>query len=64
MSRDAISNTGPILHLQEINLLTALGVFDRIFIPELVAQELHSHGFDLAQFDVEGLTYFSPKASS
>lgn len=40
----AISDTGPILHLHEINRLDALGVFARIDVPDRVALELERLG--------------------
>lgn len=36
----AVSNTGPIIHLSEIDLITALNVFDEIYICEEVKKEL------------------------
>ncbi len=48
MADDAVSDTGPILHLQEIGHLAVVGNFDRL-IPELVVQELRAHGLALAQ---------------
>jgi predicted nucleic acid-binding protein len=35
-----VSNTGPIIHLTEINLTQALNIFNEIFIPDEVANEL------------------------
>jgi len=40
MENKAVSNTGPIVHLTEINLLKALNIFSNIIIPEEVASEL------------------------
>ena len=37
---EAISDTGPILHLHEIGKLFTLNVFERLYIPRLVADEL------------------------
>jgi len=37
--REAISDTGPILHLHEIDQERALGVFERLVIPDLVVGE-------------------------
>jgi len=40
MVHKVVSNTGPILHLTEINLRQALNIFPKILIPEEVANEL------------------------
>jgi|SRR3989344_670606 len=37
---DAISNTGPIIHLNEINLINCLDIFSSVKIPPEVANEL------------------------
>lgn len=37
---EAISDTGPILHLFEIDKLFSLNIFNRLYIPTLVASEL------------------------
>ncbi len=42
---EAISDTGPILHLSEIDKLSSLNIFEQIYIPTLVAAELEH--FDL-----------------
>ena len=44
MANKVISNTGPILHLSEIDLLSALNSFPIIFIPEEVKNELRKQG--------------------
>ena len=44
---EAISDTGPLLHLREIGRLDALGVFDRLLVPGSVADELHTYGLKL-----------------
>lgn len=44
---EALSDTGPILHLHEIERPDALEVFDRIELPERVAFELERLGLDL-----------------
>ena len=44
---EAISDTGPILHLHEIGCLEALGCFDALTIPDLVAAELEGFGFSI-----------------
>lgn len=40
MKDKAVSNTGPIIHLTEIDLLKVLDIFSSIMIPEEVASEL------------------------
>ena len=40
MANKAISDTGPIIHLTEIELITALDIFSSILIPEEVSNEL------------------------
>lgn len=52
---EAISDTGPVLHLHEIACLPALGVFRHISIPDLVAAELLDRGVDPSTVDIPGL---------
>ncbi|OGI65350.1 hypothetical protein A2647_05315 [Candidatus Nomurabacteria bacterium RIFCSPHIGHO2_01_FULL_40_24b] len=40
MGSKAVSNTGPIIHLTEINLIKILNIFQNITIPEEVKKEL------------------------
>ena len=40
MENKAVSDTGPIIHLSEINLQNALNIFSAIIIPEEVFNEL------------------------
>ncbi len=40
MENKVVSNTGPILHLTEIDLIKALNVFHNVLIPEEVLNEL------------------------
>lgn len=40
MVNKAVSNTGPILHLTEINFIKAFDIFSIILIPQAVASEL------------------------
>lgn len=40
MANKAVSNTGPILHLSEIEFLEALNIFSHVSIPEEVSNEL------------------------
>lgn len=45
MANKIVSNTGPLLHLKEIEALNLLGIFDFIFIPNEVAEELKEKKF-------------------
>ena len=38
-----VSNTGPLLHLSEINLTTIFRLFKHAFIPSVVAEELRKY---------------------
>ena len=49
---EAISDTGPILHLHEIGRLFTLNVFERLYIPRLVAGELGRYGLDAEAIDL------------
>jgi len=48
---DAIADTGPILHLSEIDRLDALNVFARIIMPRLVLHELEKHNVTRGRFE-------------
>ncbi len=53
---EAISDTGPVLHLQEIGKLAALAVVAPLVLPDLVAQELadrHSGAGSLQEVGVQ-----------
>jgi predicted nucleic acid-binding protein len=41
--KKAVSNTGPIIHLTEINLIKAFDIFSQIIIPEEVEKELKNN---------------------
>ena len=41
---EAVADTGPVLHLEEINRLVALRIFERRRVPSLVASELERYG--------------------
>lgn len=43
MANKVVSNTGPLIHLNEINLSKALEAFDNIYIPQEVKNELIKH---------------------
>ena len=47
MARKVVSNTGPIIHLTEIDLINALDIFERIIIPEEVANELKKNNISI-----------------
>jgi len=47
MTDEAISDTGPILHLNEIDKLDSLNIFERLHVTGLVANELNSYGIDV-----------------
>lgn len=47
MTDEAISDTGPILHLNEIDKLESLNIFERLYVTGLVAKELNSYGIDV-----------------
>ena len=47
MENKAVSNTGPIIHLTEIDLLKALKIFSSIIIPEEVASELRKNNISV-----------------
>jgi predicted nucleic acid-binding protein len=53
---EAISDTGPILHLQEVGWQAALGIFTHLILPDLVAEELRAYGLDPLQFDLPDVT--------
>lgn len=46
---EAISDTGPVLHLHEIGRQAALGIFERPVVPNLVAEELRTYRLDVVQ---------------
>ncbi|MFL5804552.1 MAG: hypothetical protein ACJ8CR_22750 [Roseiflexaceae bacterium] len=51
----AITDTGPWLHLHEIGQLRALGIFDGLLMPDLVAAELRACGLDPSNLGITGL---------
>lgn len=53
--REAIADTGPILHLYEIGWLAALNIFDHVAMLNLVAEELLTYGLDPSRLGVAGL---------
>lgn len=43
MGNKAVSDSGPILHLYEIDLIKVLNIFNRVLIPEAVFEELKKY---------------------
>ncbi len=52
---EAIADTGPVLHLHEIRRLESLRIFDRLVMPDLVAEELRAYGLDPSHLGVTAL---------
>ena len=52
---EAISDTGPVLHLSEIGCLESLSIFNHVVMPDLVADELHTYGLDPLHLGVKDL---------
>jgi predicted nucleic acid-binding protein len=52
---EAITDTGPMLHLNEIDWLEALSIFNHLIIPNLVAEELNAFGLDPTDLGITGL---------
>ena len=52
---EAIADTGPILHLHEIDQLKALTIFSRLTIPDLVAEELRNFEIDPRRLEIAGV---------
>lgn len=48
MGSKAVSNTGPLIHLFEIELLKVLDIFSIVIIPEAVKEELKRHRIKIA----------------
>ena len=53
---EAVSDTGPVLHLHEINQTSALSLFQRLFMPDLVLEELMAYGIGPARLNAVGVT--------
>jgi len=53
--REAITDTGPVLHLHEIRQQERLGIFDSLVVPELVVEELLTYGIDPSHLGVARL---------
>jgi hypothetical protein len=53
--REAITDTGPVLHLNEIGRLECLRIFEHLVMPDLVAEELRAYGLDPSHLGVMAL---------
>ena len=53
---EAVSDTGPVLHLHEIDQTSALSLFQRLFMPDLVLEELMAYGIGPARLNAVGVT--------
>ena len=54
---ETISDTGPILHLQEIGRLSTLATVSPLLFPGRVWEELRNRGLDAAAFQRSGLSF-------
>lgn len=54
---EAICNTGPALHLEEVDRLKALNLVAPLFLPDLVLKELEAHGLGAARLREAGITF-------
>ena len=52
---EAVADTGPVLHLQEIKQLKALAIFNHLVMPNLVAEELRAHAIDPSHLGIREL---------
>jgi predicted nucleic acid-binding protein len=52
---EAITDTGPILHLNEIGRLELLSIFNQLIMPERVAEELKTFGLESDNLGVANL---------
>lgn len=58
---ETISDTGPILHLQEIARLSALSTVAPLLLPDLVVEELARHGVTAARLMEAGIDFTTQK---
>jgi len=49
---EVIIDTGPLLHLHEINRLSLLNRFDQFHLPEEVARELTDYGLSVEALNI------------
>jgi predicted nucleic acid-binding protein len=52
---EAITDTGPLLHLREIGRLESLRIFEHLVMPDLVEEELRAYRLDPSHLGVTGL---------
>ncbi|MEN8216516.1 MAG: hypothetical protein ABFS56_09090 [Pseudomonadota bacterium] len=50
---EVFTDTGPVLHLNEINKLLVLELFEQIKLPDLVASELEAYGLKANQLSIK-----------
>ena len=61
MANKVISDTGPLIHLSEIDLIKALDAFKEIYIPEDVNNELKRNRIDKNVFNNVKIANLGPK---
>ena len=61
MANKVISDTGPLIHLSEIDLIKALDAFKEIYIPEEVNNELKRNRIDKNVFNNVKIANLGPK---
>lgn len=61
MENKAVSNTGPIIHLSEIDFINALNIFSSIIIPNEVAAELRRNKISIPNKITIGLLTINSK---
>jgi len=54
---ETVSDTGPVLHLQEIGKLATLNIVAPLIFPDLVVQELEAHGFEATRLQEAGVNF-------
>lgn len=57
---EVISDTGPILHLNEINSLLVLDIFEQIKLPDLVADELKAYDLNANELNIRANVVICP----
>ena len=55
LAAGALCDTGPLLHLHEIDCLDTLAVFDQLTLAPLVVAELERYGIDLQRIEAAGV---------
>ena len=61
MANKVVSNTGPLMHLAEIDLVKALGVFQEVYVAQEVINELKRNKFKESIFREIKLINLKPK---